>query len=104
VSGDPFDSPEWRTYAQQVRDEMVPMMRDSAFVMSLIPDGPPDVKFAVELGFAIMLDKPFIAVVRPGMQVSAKLIAIADRIIEDDGDPAALADKLQAVMREMDAS
>jgi hypothetical protein len=40
------------------------------------------VKFAVELGFSIMLDKPIIAVVAPGTQVPGKLVAVADEIVE----------------------
>jgi hypothetical protein len=58
-----------------------------------VPKGQTDVKFAVELGFSIMLDKPIIAVVMAGTQVPAKLLKIADEIIEApanmnlDGDP-----------------
>jgi hypothetical protein len=47
-----------------------------------------DVKFAVELGFMVMLDKPIIAVVSPGSKVPLKLAKVADEIVEGDiGDP-----------------
>lgn len=44
-----------------------------------------DVKFCVELGASIMLDKPILAVVRPGVKCSKKLMTVVDEIIE--GDP-----------------
>jgi nucleoside 2-deoxyribosyltransferase len=39
------------------------------------------VKFAVELGFAIMLNKPIIAVLQPGGTLPDKLRLVADEIV-----------------------
>jgi hypothetical protein len=80
--GDVFDDPEVRAWAQQVRDELVPMLRDSAATVSIVPAGKTDVKFAVELGFSIMLGKPIILAITPSMQVPDKLLAIADAVVE----------------------
>jgi nucleoside 2-deoxyribosyltransferase len=86
---DPFDSKEFRRYAERVRRELIPMIKESAVTLSLVPpDGEVDVKFAVELGFMIMLDKPIIAVVSSGRKVPLKLVKVADEIVEGDvGDP-----------------
>jgi hypothetical protein len=86
---DPFHGPEWDAYCTHVREELIPMITDSAVTVSLVPsNGKPDVKFAVELGFMIMLDKPIIAVVPPGTKVPLKLVKVADEIVEGDiSDP-----------------
>jgi nucleoside 2-deoxyribosyltransferase len=85
---DPFANPKWERYAERVRRELIPMINDSAVTLSLVPSGKTDVKFAIELGFMIMLDKPIIAVVTPGTKVPAKLIAVADEIVEGEiSDP-----------------
>jgi nucleoside 2-deoxyribosyltransferase len=82
---DPFDSPEWREYAAHVREVLIPMIEDSAVTMSLVsPNLKTDVKFAVELGFMIMLDKPIIAVIPPGTEVPLKLAKVADEIVEGE--------------------
>jgi hypothetical protein len=55
--------------------------------MSLVPGKDDvDVKFAVELGLAIMLDKPILAVVQPGTEVPGRLRQVADAIIVTDLD------------------
>lgn len=90
---DPFKTPQFRAYEKKVKKELIPMIEDSAVCLSLVPpdeDGEVavDVKFAVELGFMIMLDKPIIAIVSPGRRVPNKLAIVADEIVEGDvGDP-----------------
>lgn len=81
---DPYDDPAFRRYAKRVKQELIPKMQDSKVVMSLLPEGEVDVKFAVELGISIMLDKPIIALVVPGVKVPDKLVRIADAIVEAD--------------------
>jgi nucleoside 2-deoxyribosyltransferase len=80
------DEPEFQEWAKEVREGLIPKMADSSAVVSLVPSGDTDVKFAVELGFSIMLDKPIIAVVQPGSKVPAKLVKVADYIVEADLD------------------
>ena len=98
---DPFDSPEWHAYVQQAEEKLIPMMRECGKVLTMVPRGDTDVKFAVELGFSIMLDKPIIAVVLPGATVPPKLAKIADAVVEVDlNDPASgerLADVIRAI-------
>lgn len=82
--------PEYVEWARRVKEELVPKMEDSACTVSLVPEGETDVKFAVELGLSIMLDKPIILVVRPGTKVPEKLALVASDIVEvvDWGDMA----------------
>ena len=57
-------------------------MAESAFVISITPtSGEGDVKYWVELGAAVMKDKPLLVVVLPGTVLPKKLIAIADEIV-----------------------
>lgn len=82
---DPYEDPQFRRWARRVSDELEPMINSSSFVMSLVPDvGKVDVKFAVELGLSIMLDKPIVVVVTPGVRVPDKLVQIADMIFEGE--------------------
>ena len=80
------DRAEWDDFVRHVRENTVKAMEQSAYVMSLVPEGEPDIKFAVELGLAIMLDKPIIALVMPGTTIPPGLRKVAGAIIEADLD------------------
>lgn len=69
---------EWETH---VRETLIPMITGSAATISLVPRGGTDVKFAVELGYTLMLDKPLILVVAPGVNVPKRLRRAADAIV-----------------------
>ncbi len=79
---DPYDDPEFRLYVTHVRENLIPKIDQSRFTMAMVPTGPTDVKFAIELGLSIMLGKPIILVVRPGTKIPWKLTKIADSVIE----------------------
>lgn len=91
MPSDLFDDPETRAWAQRAVDELIPMISDSALTVSLVPDqaGVDDIKFALELGLSIMLDKPIIVAVVPGRRIPDHLARVADTIIDyDPADPA----------------
>lgn len=98
MTDDPFETPEAREWAQRVRTELVPKLRESALTVSLVPRGDSDVKFAVELGMSIMLDKPIIAVVAPGAKVPDKLVQVADLIVEGDVTDPGFGGRIQAAV------
>lgn len=100
MSEDYSQSPEWREWERQVREGLVPRLEESAVTVSIVPAGESDVKFAVELGLSIMLGKPIILVVRPGVRIPAKLVQVADQIIETDldGDPRSAMASIQAAL------
>jgi hypothetical protein len=85
LMGDIWEDPEVRAWADHVVTELTPMIRKSALTVSIVPEGPGDVKFAVELGLSIMLGKPLILALPAGRQVPEKLARIADEIVEIDG-------------------
>jgi hypothetical protein len=59
------------------------MIEGSAVGVSIVPTDPDgvDVKFAVELGLMIMMDKPICLVVQPGTEIPAHLKRVADEIV-----------------------
>jgi hypothetical protein len=74
-------------YVEHFRRDVLQHMMESAAVMTFVPDRQGfDVKFATELGAAIMLDKPLLAVVMPGASVPDKLRLVVDMIVRADID------------------
>jgi len=96
-----LNDPDFKEWAEHQRVNVMPMMQDSALVVSLVPTGDADIKFAVELGLAIMLDKPLICVISPGQIIAGKLRMVADEIVEwAPGDtPDELMAKLNAIKK-----
>lgn len=82
---DIFDDIEFKEYAEHFMLEVAPKIKDSAYLMTIAPDGGhADVKIAVEIGYAILLNKPLIVVKMPGRTIAEKLLRIADHVIEGD--------------------
>lgn len=98
---DHTDSPEFRAFAKEVRSGLIPKLKDSAATLSIIPEGELDVKFAVELGMSVMLDKPLIAVVQPGVKIPDKLARVVDRFIEWDKDTDVLGEAIRRAFDEV---
>jgi nucleoside 2-deoxyribosyltransferase len=73
---------EWDAWVTHVRENTVQQMAESAFVMSLVTDDEPDIKFAVELGLAILLGKPIVVLALHGQPVPPRLREIADTVVE----------------------
>lgn len=100
-----WEDPAWREFVDQIRTDLVPKLEDSGAVVSIVPDGEGDVKFAVELGFSIMLDKPIIVVVPEGRLVPERLARVADRIVpgdmSSDTGRQQLMEALKVTMREL---
>lgn len=79
-----WEDPEYEAWEKHVRDAVVPVMERAAVAITLIPGSRTDVKFAVELGLSILMDKPIIALVQPGMRIPNALAAVAAEIVEVD--------------------
>lgn len=99
MTGDDWaDDPRAKRWIAGVRRDLVPMIEGSAYVMSLVPDSDQlDIKFSVELGVAIMLDKPIIAVVIDNRTVPPKLARVCDAVIEWTDDKAEMMRRIEAV-------
>lgn len=95
--------PDFDKFVERVRRELAPAVKDSHVVLSIVPVSPTkvDVKFAVELGFAIMYNKPILAVVRPGTPIPEKLAKVVDRFVELDFSDPNFRDRLIEVLDEM---
>lgn len=75
---------KWDVWVAEVRRTTLQTMDSSAMIMQLYTDKTADVKFALEVGYALLLDKPILAVVLPGALVPKKLGLVADLIVEAD--------------------
>jgi hypothetical protein len=78
---------EWNAIVEHFRRDALEKMTESAFVMSIVPSpGKLDIKFAMELGAAIMLDKPILAIAQPGAELPPKLRLVCEEIVQADID------------------
>lgn len=97
-AADPFKSEDWRRFERRVRSRLTPQLRDSALTVSIVPEVT-DVKFAVELGMSIMLDKPIILAVPIGVVPPRKLLDVADAVVSmEPGYEARLAEAVDRVL------
>ena len=84
---------------------LLPMLKASEFVAVLISSDKIDVKVSIEIGAAILLDKPIIAIVVPGTKVSESLCKIVTRFVEfDRANPVASGRALGEVLVELQKS
>lgn len=81
-----MDNPGFDDFCERIRKELISKIQGSDICVSITPRGAPDAKFCVELGLAIMLNKPIVAVIQPGTQVPEKLTRVVDRFVEADLD------------------
>lgn len=102
MSEDIRDDPEFIEWENHVTTNVVPRMEESALTVQLAPRGETDIKFAVELGLSIMLDKPIVLVCEPGQIVPDKLLKVADKVIEVDwrGNPQATKEAITEAITE----
>jgi hypothetical protein len=98
----PDERAGWDDFVAHVRRDAVRKIDGSAFVVSLFPSsGEPDVKYAVELGLSIMLDKPILVVAMPGAKIPNHLAQVADRLVYADIDLEAGRRKVADAIAEM---
>lgn len=78
-----FDDPDVKAYLDDAEKEMLPMMEKSALTLCIFP-GKVDIKLCVEIGAAILFDKPIIVVVTGDKPVPANLKRVASAIVQCD--------------------
>lgn len=77
-----WQHPEMQEWAKHFNEDVLPMIEGSVLSASLVPEkGGGDVKFWVELGASIMMDKPIVAIACSEDDVPAKLRELADKVI-----------------------
>lgn len=82
----------WQAYVSHVQSTLVPMISEASMSLLITPQvaSETDVKFAIELGLSIMMNKPILAFVHPDMDIPPKLEQFADKVIRVDiADPGA---------------
>ena len=96
---DVWDDPDAREFLESAARDMLPKMKDSALSVTLF-SGKVDPKLCVELGAAILLDKPIVLVVTDESQIPSNLEKVAAEIVRVNfpGDPEAAQRKLQAAI------
>lgn len=101
---DIWQDPRTKEWVRHVLNDMVPKLVDCALTISLVPDDPEgDVKFWVELGASIMLNKPIVALVVGDREIPSRLAAVADEIVRCPDGLEAGAEQLQeAINRVLD--
>lgn len=71
-----------KQWIEHIMGDMVPKMEGSALVCSILPhDREGDVKFWVELGASIMLDKPIVIVAFDDDEIPERLRRVADEVV-----------------------
>lgn len=102
---DPFDAPEFKAFAKRVLRDAAPKIASSSHFIAIAPTGgTADIKIAVEIGLAILMDKPLIVLAPKGRTVADRLLRIADAVIEVDMETEAgrdaAADKIKAALQQ----
>jgi hypothetical protein len=77
-----MDLPEG--FEKRVREELIPEIASSDVFACTMPQNLENVniKLAVELGLAVLFDKPIISVIQPGTKIPEKLAKITDKFVE----------------------
>jgi hypothetical protein len=75
---------ELQDYFDHAQREMFPRMKSSAFCISII--GEPDPKLCMEIGAAIMFDKPILVILPRGRNLPLSLRTIAHKVVEIESD------------------
>lgn len=95
--GDPDDDD---AFFRQAREEMFPKMRDAFLSLTVLDGSDPNPQFCLELGAAIMYDKPIIALNMTGHPVPESLKKVAVAVLNVPPDVDVMTDPaLQARMR-----
>lgn len=78
-----YETPEMKEFLKHAEDEMFPSMQGSSMCISIC-DSSADAKLAIELGACLLFDKPLILVVSKTMPIPARLLRLADAVIDLD--------------------
>jgi hypothetical protein len=80
VSNDISDDPEFKEWLEHAEAEVLPKMHSSAFSIALI-SRKVDAKLCLEIGAAILLEKPLIVLAMPGAKIPPVLARLAHEIV-----------------------
>lgn len=76
----------WQRLFRDAGEDIMPKMMKSAFVLGVMQD--PDIYLALQIGLALVLDKPLILFIPDGLWLAPRLRALAYAVIDGDlSDP-----------------
>lgn len=84
MNDDLENSEEFKQWKKHQEENVFPNIQDSSIFVSIVPTDRIDAKAAVEIGAAVLLDKPIIGLIRPGTKISEKFARVVDRFVEFD--------------------
>jgi hypothetical protein len=84
-------------YLRHAEEEMLPKMKQSALSL-LLHQKDPDAKLCLELGAAILYNKPIIVMVTDGSPVPANLARLASAVVQGDINDASTKARLQSAI------
>lgn len=70
-----------RRLENSARQDLMPKMQASAFCLMILK-GNPEISLALQIGIALLYDKPLIILALDGVWISPRLRQIADAIVE----------------------
>lgn len=82
----PAERIDWERLVGHVRRDMIGAIDASAMVILPFLTDRPDAYAALQLGMALLLDKPLLLITSPGADVPARLRRVADAVVEADPD------------------
>lgn len=85
---------------ESAQRDMFPKMEQSLFVLVIACEAP-DAKIALEIGAAVLLDKPLLIVVPKGRTISPGLRRIARSIVEVDCESPEAREQIRKAVRDM---
>ena len=91
------NSEEFKKWKKYQEENVFPNISNSDIFVSLVPTKGIDAKAAVEVGAAILLDKPIIALISPGTQISEKFAKVVDKFVEFNPEDKELSGLHQAI-------
>lgn len=96
-------SKEYEQFLRHAQEDIMPKMKGSALSLTII-NGDPDPKLCIEVGAAILYDKPLIVVIPEGQRVPANLKRVATAIIpfKDMADESTMAKIRDAITAALD--
>lgn len=95
--------PDAKAFLARAARDLPHLVGDSSVSISIVADEV-DPKFAVELGYMIMMNKPIVLVVPNGRTVPDKLALVADKIVEWRDDEQEMKKAIITALEELDAT
>jgi hypothetical protein len=97
-----FDDPKFKALLDHFSKHGLPGMASSAMSVVILTDHPPDPKLCLEIGAAVLLDKPIIVTCARGTVIPANLKRVATSIVEAESMMSEeMKTKLEAAINEL---